>query len=143
MIQGQSSQPNCASFVNVRNLPDPEVSFVEAVAEKYAGGTLEEVSASGERAVKISGKLVQNVGFGKIHEEQSQLNALKYVLVDGARIKTAETKERSVKDTCPDIFELDLSRNLFDDFEEIIKICSSLQKLRALRLKYVYALFLI
>jgi hypothetical protein len=82
----------------------------------------------------ISGKTVEEVGFEKIQREQSQLNKLKIVLVDGLRVNRAAS-DSSIRDVCPKIVDLDLSRNLFEDYGEIIQICKELDDLRHLRLK--------
>ena len=46
-----------------------------------------------------------------------------------------ETSERSIRETCPKIFELDLSRNLLESWVEISSICRGLPLLKSLRLK--------
>ena len=40
-----------------------------------------------------------------------------------------------VKETCPKAVELDLSRNLFEEWREIVSICGQLDRLRDLRVE--------
>lgn len=116
--------------------PDPVGSFVEAVHQKYASEEIERRDALvQQKEIEISGKTVYEVGFDKIRAQLAQLHELKIVLVDGMRIVKAETEDRKIRDVCPKIVELDLSRNLFQTFEEIVKICAELDNLRSLRLK--------
>jgi hypothetical protein len=63
------------------------------------------------------------------------LNELKIVLVDGLRVSKAESSEDSIERDCPMIVELDLSRNLFHGWTEIINICKKLKDLQTLKLK--------
>jgi hypothetical protein len=79
---------------------------------------------------------VEKVGFDKIRKQQSQLQELKIVIVDGYRINEA-TRNGSIQEHCGNIVELDLSRNLFESLEEILLICGELPALQRLRLKYV------
>ena len=88
--------------------------------------------------IEISGKVVEEVGFDKIREQQSQLHELKIVLVDGMRVKEAQYEPRihlEISVICPKIVELDLSRNLFEKFQPIADIIAQLPELRKLRLK--------
>jgi tubulin-specific chaperone E len=55
--------------------------------------------------------------------------------VDGFRISHAESSGATIRETCPKIVELDLSRNLFEKFDEVVRICAELDNLRSLRLK--------
>ena len=112
-------------------VPDPPQSFLEAVREKYAPPdpdvpTVEHV---------ISGKVAEEIGFEKIKKQQAQLHRLTVVIVDGLRINAAEQTDNIIRKTCPSIVELDLSRNLFDDFETIVQICGELDNLVTLRIK--------
>lgn len=133
---GNSNSPNAGSFVNLKTArPDPEQSFVEAVREKYAADPFHAASAINDRPIIISTKEVQEIGFDKIRTRQGQLNELKIVLVDGLRISKAESSEDAIERDCPMIVELDLSRNLFRGWVEIIKICKKLKNLQTLRLK--------
>jgi hypothetical protein len=112
-------------------IPDVPQSFLEAVREKYAPPdpdvpTTEHV---------ISGKVAEEIGFEKIRRQQAQLHRLTVVLVDGLRINTAEKTDSFIRKTCPRVIELDLSRNLFEDFETVVRICGELDSLTTLRIK--------
>ncbi|KFY21713.1 hypothetical protein V493_07180 [Pseudogymnoascus sp. VKM F-4281 (FW-2241)] len=129
---------NAGSFVRPSRAPDVAESFVEAVHRKYASEHIEEQDEQNElikkKEIEISGKVVYEVGFDKIRKQMAQLDELKIVLVDGMRIVKAETEGKRIRDTCPMIAELDLSRNLFQSCGEIIQICAQLDHLRSLRL---------
>jgi hypothetical protein len=115
---------------------DPPQSFVEAVHQKYASEITERHDALvTESQIEISGKVVEEVGFDKIRQQLAQLHELKIVIVDGLRIAIAEKTERRIRVICPKIVELDLSRNLFEYYDEIMNICRELDNLRVLRLK--------
>lgn len=118
-------------------MKDKEQSFLEAVQAKYAPETPTK-SADPSNQIEISGKVVEEVGFDKIREQQSQLHELKIVLVDGMRIKEAQYEPRihlEISLVCPKIVELDLSRNLFEKFHQIADTIRQLVDLRKLRLK--------
>jgi len=118
------------SFVAQTQAKDLEQSFVEAVEKKYATD-----ATISDDPVVISGKVVEKVGFEKIRRQQAQLAALKVVVVDGFRINKATDSGSSIHAICPNIQTLDLSRNLFETFDQIIEICRNLEHLRILRLK--------
>ncbi len=82
-----------------------------------------------------SKKLAEEVGFDKIRAQLAQLHELKIVLVDGMKVNLAERPDKKIKDVCPKIAELDLSRNLFESCKEIVHICRELKSLRTLKLK--------
>jgi hypothetical protein len=132
-----SSSPTAGSFITVKSSkPDPTQSFIEAVRAKYATDTITQPNGStplGHQVTVISGKTVQEVGFEKIQREQSQLNKLKIVLVDGQRVDHADSDD--IRDVCPRIIDLELSRNLFEGCKEIVQICGELDNMRSLRLK--------
>jgi hypothetical protein len=131
---GQSPSPTAASFLRKTRFQDQEQSFVEAVQEKYAT-PLTTDSALPEEQIEISGKVVEEVGFDKIRQQQARLHELKIVLVDGMRIKEPQIPGLEITQICPKIVELDLSRNLFEKFEQIADIIVGLVDLRKLRLK--------
>lgn len=129
---GKSPSPTAASFVRYARTLDPSRSFVQAVKRKYA----DQDPSLGPQNV-ISGKVVEEVGFEKISEQQKRLHELKIVLVDGQQIEIAEDgSDERIESICPSIVELDLSRNLFN-YAEVLKIASpgKLSHLRSLKLK--------
>lgn len=133
---GRSSSPTAASFVNLKSArPDPEQSFVEAVRQKYATEPDHSSSSVLDRPIIISTKEVQEVGFDKIRTRLAQLHELRIVLVDGLLINRAESPLDSIERDCPMIIELDISRNLFEGWKEIINICKKLKNLETLKLK--------
>lgn len=103
---------------------------------KYASEVIERQNALVlEKQIKISGKLVEEVGFDKIRQQLAQLRELKIVLVDGLRITTAIHPGGKISEICPKIVELDLSRNLFESCIVVMRICQELDHLTSLRLK--------
>jgi len=86
--------------------------------------------------------VAEEVGFDKIRRKQAQLAELKNVFLDGARVAYAsppsgsQGAEQSISQTCPKVVELDISRNLFDQFSTVVDICSELKALQVLRVKY-------
>lgn len=161
----KSSTPG--SFIRPARKPDPSRSFSEALKAKYASDPVQDPSIHivfatkpGDNALKkdplarinqpirISGKEVEEVGFDKIRKQLAQLSELKIVILDGlrmerpsARLKDGEeeweTGLTDVDEACPKATELDLSRNLFEEWREIPSICEQLPKLRTLRVEYV------
>lgn len=138
MFKGQSRSKTGASFLRPARATDPPRSFVDAVHQKYATEITSFSQAIPSDTVHvISGKVVEEVGFDKIRQQLAQLQDLKIVIVDGLQINSAETADSKIRDVCPKIVELDLSRNLFERFEDIVEICGELDKLRSLRIKFV------
>ncbi len=95
-----------------------------------------------EKQIVISGKVAQEIGFDKIRREQAQLSELKIVILDGVQVAFAyapdsQEKTPSIKDICPKVTDLDLSRSLFTQFGTVVEICSELKHLRTLRVKSV------
>lgn len=130
------------------------MGFLEALHNKYASEsskstTLSSHSESSEKPIIISGKVVEEVGFEKIREQLARLYELQIVLLDGLCIAgvlsdaTAQQESRWLQEverigkTCPQITELDLSRNLIETWAEIEGVCTALPKLKSLRIKCV------
>lgn len=133
---GKSKARTAGSFVRLTRQAEPEQSFVEAVHQKYATEiTAQPVAGAVDTQIVISGKVAEEVGFDKIRQQLSQLHELRIILVDGLRINCAERNDNTIRSVCPKIVELDLSRNLFEDWEEVAHICRELDNLRSLRLK--------
>ena len=77
---------------------------------------------------------MEEVGFEKIRQQLAELQELGVVVLDGACIAAVEEdlEKQNLK-----IVELDLSRNLMEDWREITAICESLRCLRSLKIEYV------
>ena len=135
---------------------DKPRSFLEAAHEKYvsettslgpsgASGPDSPVSA-GHAPIKFSGKVVEEVGFDKIRKLLAELQELRIVLLDGLRIQGVlgghpatpsdhELELQKIRETCPKITELDMSRNLLQSWTEVTDICLQLAELRVLKLR--------
>lgn len=112
------------------------VNFVEAVHQKYASEVERPVDEAARAEIMMPGnKLAQEIGFEKIRVQLAQLHELKIVLVDGMCIHCAESDGQKIRDTCPKIVDLDLSRNLFESGAQIVEICRQLERLKSLRLE--------
>jgi hypothetical protein len=123
---------------------DPDVQIIY---ERQ--GSDNDFLAHQNRPIRISGKEVEEVGFDKIRKQLANLKELRIVILDGlcmqrpvARVIGRRQKGRpdvwpsdlsDIKDSCPKVIELDLSRNLFEEWREIASICEQLEKLRSLR----------
>jgi hypothetical protein len=108
---------------------------------KYAA-TKEGDNASGQITIRISGKEAEEVGFEKIARQQAQLQNLRIVVLDDLLVKayneentTQEDNLDKIPETCPNITDLDLGRNLFETLSEISDICDRLPNLKFLRLE--------
>ena len=77
---------------------------------------------------------MEEVGFEKIRQQLAELQELRIVVLDGACIAAVESdlEKQNLK-----IIELDLSRNLLEDWREITAIYKSLRYLKSLKLEYV------
>jgi hypothetical protein len=105
--------------------------------------------ADQNRPIRISGKEVEEVGFDKIRKQLANLKELKIVILDGlcmsrpvARVTGRREEDgpdvwptdlTDIKGACPKAIELDLSRNLFEEWREVAAICEQLDKLKSLR----------
>lgn len=152
---GRRKATTAGSFVRPTRPVDPPVGFLEALHNKYASESskstgLTSHGESSEKPIEISGKVVEEVGFEKIREQLARLYELQIVLLDGlciagilsdatARAETRWLQElERIKETCPKITELDLSRNLIETWAEVEGVCTALPKLKSLRVKYVH-----
>lgn len=153
---GRRNSPTAGSFVRPTRPVDEPVGFLEALQNKYASESSTSTTArshgqNSEKPIEISGKVVEEVGFEKIREQLARLYELQIVLLDGLRIAgvlsdaTAQQGPRwlegleRIEETCPEITDLDLNRNLIETWAEIEGVCSALPKLKSLRLKWVHS----
>ncbi|KAK1755181.1 hypothetical protein QBC47DRAFT_323971 [Echria macrotheca] len=142
----KSKSPTAASFVRPTRAVDVPQTFVSALQLKYASDHPDAAPDAARpvvphRQIVISGKVAEEVGFDKIRRKQAQLADLKNVFLDGARVAYASppagsgVEEQSIRQACPKVVELDLSRNLFHRFGTVVDICSELGALQLLRVK--------
>ncbi|KAH7414263.1 tubulin-specific chaperone E [Phaeosphaeria sp. MPI-PUGE-AT-0046c] len=152
--------PTSASFIRPTRPPDPSLSFPSALKSKYASDARSSPPLTDPsvqivfdnhpnrppppqpRPIKFSGKVAEEVGFDKIRAQLAQLSELRIVILDGLGMCRPEVRgdgwmggrgKRDVEDACPKAGELDLSRNLFEEWREVGSICEQLEKLRNLR----------
>src|SRR5207248_705816 len=116
---------------------DPPLTFLEALHKKYVSDTpTGPYSQNIYQPIEWGGKVVEEVGFEKIRKQLAILHELKIVLLDGFCIYGAGRGDLGeIRRTCPKIVELDLSGNLLEEWEEVVKICGQLVILRSLRLE--------
>ncbi|KAF1915201.1 hypothetical protein BDU57DRAFT_539582 [Ampelomyces quisqualis] len=153
--------PTSASFIRPTRPPDPTHSFPSALKSKYASDlptsspTFEDpdvqivfttspknVPTPSTRPIKFGCKVAEEVGFDKIRKQLAQLSELRVVILDGLGMARPEVRgdgwvegrgEDDVREVCPKTVELDLSRNLFEEWREVASICEQLEKLKSLR----------
>ncbi|OQE43157.1 hypothetical protein PENCOP_c003G05495 [Penicillium coprophilum] len=149
----KSKHPTAGSFVRPSRPSDQPLSFLEALREKYASESENNLSrnvlASGTtvrgKAIEISGKVVEEVGFDKIRKQLAELQELRIVLLDGLRITgilasydqaqvSHSEAAQKIGETCPKITELDLSRSLLSRWRDVWDICNQLKHLKRLKL---------
>ncbi|ERF70687.1 hypothetical protein EPUS_02553 [Endocarpon pusillum Z07020] len=135
-----SSSPNCASFTRATRVPDEPRSFLQALRYKYAEDDLDYAPVGANGSIEISGKVVEEVGFERIRQQQALLHHLKIVILDGLRVRgvglgaDVERAQEEITSICPNITELDLSRNLFERYKDVAEICAPLKELRVLKI---------
>lgn len=140
-FQGRSSHPTAGSFLRSSAAWDQPRTFLEALRTKYAPIETGD-NAFNQNVIRISGKEAEEVGFEKIARQQAQLQNLRIVVLDDLLVKAydksntnSEDSPKCISETCPNITDLDLGRNLFETLSEISEICDRLPKLKFLRLE--------
>ncbi|KAF4777349.1 CAP-Gly domain-containing protein [Colletotrichum scovillei] len=130
-----SKAPTAASFVRPTRRADAAQSFVTALHGKYASEAVAKREAEIQQIVFFGKKPAEEVGFDKIRRQLARVEDLTIVILDGTRIQSDIVDgDKSIKETSPLIYELDISRNLFEEFDQVIKICQELDGLKSLRL---------
>jgi hypothetical protein len=151
-----------ASFIRPTRKPDTPRTFVQALKSKYASEQDDEdfqdpdvkvvfnvqnphkTPAVQPKPILFNGKLAEEIGFDKIRKQLAQLSELKIIILDGLYMHRPEARgngwvegggKKDVTDACPKALELDLSRNLFEEWREVAAICEQLSDLRSLRVE--------
>ncbi|KAH6615037.1 tubulin-specific chaperone-like protein E [Boeremia exigua] len=126
---------------------DPSVKVVFVMKEGDNARTRKEPTARPSQPIRFNGKVAEEVGFDKIKKQLAQLEELKFVILDGLRMWRPEVRQvlrndgelewplgaTDILSACPKTCELDLSRNLFEEWREVGSICEQLDQLRSLR----------
>ncbi|XP_021574185.1 LOW QUALITY PROTEIN: tubulin-specific chaperone E-like [Carlito syrichta] len=86
-----------------------------------------------EQVVTIGNKPVETVGFDSIVKQQSQLSKLQEISLRNCAVSCAGEKGEITK-ACPNIREIDLSRNLLSSWDEVTRIADQLKHLEVLNL---------
>ncbi|CAI2166690.1 14465_t:CDS:10 [Funneliformis geosporum] len=140
------SVPNSGSFIRYSSKINIGRSFVEAVIVKYIGENVVTLQENEEKSYDAQKDLdvlhwagtkleVEALGWEKIRRKQRQLDRLNEVGLSFEQISHAG-KPEEIEATCPNIVDLNLSKNLLSDWETVAKICEQLKKLEVLRLNY-------
>ncbi|XP_017782115.1 PREDICTED: tubulin-specific chaperone E [Nicrophorus vespilloides] len=79
----------------------------------------------------MNAPFLQLVGFDKITDKQRKYNELHVINVRMQKINHLG-KPREVMELCPNIWELDLSKNLINSWSLILQLCSELKSLKIL-----------
>ncbi|EXX52298.1 uncharacterized protein OCT59_005737 [Rhizophagus irregularis] len=141
------SVPNSGSFIRYSSKINTGRSFVAAVIERYID--VEENATKYQRNDETSDEQkdldvlhwagtsleVEALGWDKIRQKQKQLDRLTEVGLSFEQVSSAG-KPGEIKKTCPNIIDLNLSKNLLSDWETVANICGQLEKLEVLRLNY-------
>ncbi|KAI4280345.1 MAG: hypothetical protein L6R38_004528 [Xanthoria sp. 2 TBL-2021] len=141
-----SKEPTAASFIRPDSKRiDITQPLLSALREKYGSENISKGTNERSSTIVISGKEVDEVGFDAISRKQSAWSALTIVSLDGLRIENRYEnplhtqqdyrEQHRVLSSGLKWQELDLSRNLFADWDEITHICKYLKDLRVLKLK--------
>ncbi|KAF9876467.1 tubulin-specific chaperone [Colletotrichum karsti] len=130
-----SKSPTAASFVRPTRPADAAQSFVAALNGKYASEAAAERDQPEIQIVFFGKKPAEEVGFDKIRRQLARVEDLTIVILDGARVAVdVAPGDKGVRETSPLVTELDLSRNLFEEFGQVVRICGELESLGSLRL---------
>ncbi|KAI9864795.1 MAG: hypothetical protein M1813_002565 [Trichoglossum hirsutum] len=147
-FQCKSNLPTPASFVRPARPANAPLTFLEALHKKYASGAQKTTLSEGlsdkqtviEAPIQWGSKVVEEVGFEKIRRQLAVLNELRIVILDGmcissvSRGKRGEDTAEEIRQTCPKIIELDVGRNLFEQWIDVVHICEGLKGLKSLRI---------
>ncbi|CAO3608649.1 unnamed protein product [Cunninghamella blakesleeana] len=115
--------------------------FLEALETKYADKTFtNEYDASKDNGLLYFGGnkniVVETVGFEKVERKQSRIGALKIVGLSNNKISSAGNDQEIAKANLS-IEDLDLSKNIFNDWNSVAKITNQLSQLKTICLNYI------
>ncbi|XP_022828735.1 tubulin-specific chaperone E [Spodoptera litura] len=127
----KTSKPGAGSFIRPNKI-SPFKTCAEAI-RKYYGDREDETVAAHRRTVinewkrEMGAPFIEMVGFEKIHQKQ-KFDRLLEVCVHDQNI----SKAGDVASLCPNVRSLDVSRNLFSNWREVIQLSAQLPDLTEL-----------
>uniref|UniRef100_A0A2H1WCF3 Tubulin-specific chaperone E n=1 Tax=Spodoptera frugiperda TaxID=7108 RepID=A0A2H1WCF3_SPOFR len=127
----KTSKPGAGSFIRPNKI-SPFKTCAEAI-RKYYGDREDETVAAHRRTVinewkrEMGAPFIEMVGFEKIHQKQ-KFDRLLEVCVHDQNI----SKAGDVASLCPNVRSLDVSRNLFSNWREVIQLSAQLPDLKEL-----------
>lgn len=95
------------------------------INDELAGINRDEIS---NLRKEINAPFLELVGFSKVNKKQSKFDELKIIWLREQYVSNAG-KPGELKKLCPDVEELDISKNLINSWKIIINICSQLDLL--------------
>lgn len=123
--------PTGGSFIRP-NKVNFGVDFLTAVKNRY--GLEDGPEEDGKsHTITIGKKPVETVGFDSVKKLQSQLSKLQEISLENCGVNCAGDKGEIAK-TCPNISELNLSKNLLASWDEVVRIADQLECLESLNL---------
>uniref|UniRef100_A0A671GC59 Tubulin folding cofactor E n=1 Tax=Rhinolophus ferrumequinum TaxID=59479 RepID=A0A671GC59_RHIFE len=123
--------PTGGSFVRP-NKVNFGVDFLTAIKKRYVLEDGPEEDGK-EQIVTIGNKPVETIGFDSIIKQQSQLSKLQEISLRNCAVSCAGDKGGIAK-ACPNIRNVDVSRNLLSSWDEVIDIADQLTHLEVLNL---------
>jgi hypothetical protein len=130
----KSSVENAASFLRLSNKIEQSCGFVKALKEKYLETEAEDVIL--DFGNKKSNFVVETVGWKKISLKQQQLDQLEEIGLSAMLIGFLDLSLIEFRTIGKNIVDLDLSKNLFEDWKSVFEIGAGLPRLKSLRLGY-------
>lgn len=111
-------------------------TFTEALRDKYIEERYDDSKVESVVLGSSDGAIeVEAVNLNKVRSKFAQLSKLKEVGLENYMIGKAGD---DIQPVCPNIKRLDLSRNLFSDWNEIVRLSEQLPHLESLTLHYNY-----
>ena len=140
---GLNDSPTAASFFRPAKPSDKSQSFLEAMKQKYDPDEDSKGPLSSKKQIRISGKPVQEIGFDEMRRQLavSIPKNGRIVDLDGLRIQCGgdgkfQDELNRIKIRGLFITDLNLSRNLLEEWSYVLDLCSALgQPLQSLRLE--------
>jgi len=101
------------------------------IDDELAGIDRDEVSSLRK---EINAPFLELVGFSKVNKKQSKFDELKIVWLREQCVSSLG-EPRELEELCPNLEELDLSRNLINSWKIVVDICCQLRSLTRLNVR--------